>query len=119
MKHLLSIEEYRDFWDYPRIFLSRFEGRLFLFDCEFDEEAEDFRDEFKIYLMPELSAEELDTAWVDLSKKAIRYCGNVPTATITFDDTRRLQADATAAIPLLEAALQAELTSGDCLLASR
>jgi hypothetical protein len=105
MKRPLPIVEYRDFWTILRMFLVRYESRLFLFDCEFDEEVEDFRDDFKIFLMPELSPEELDQAWLNLSRQSLRFCGCVPTASVNFDPTRREQVDAEAFVDLLEEAL--------------
>jgi hypothetical protein len=85
--------EYRDFWDFPRMFLVRHDGHLYLFDCEFDEEAEDFRDFYKIYLMPEVSDEELSDAWIQLPKKATHYCGSISTQSVIFDETKRHSVD--------------------------
>ncbi len=92
----VTIEAYRDFWDFPRMFLARQNGDLFLFNCEFDEETEDFRDDFKVYLMPAISDAELADAWTRLPEKAIQFCGSVPTESVNFDQTRRSQVDLSA-----------------------
>ena len=33
---------YRDFYDIPRIFIVTLNGKLFLFDCAFDDEIDDY-----------------------------------------------------------------------------
>ena len=78
--------ESRDFWDYPRMFLAFYEGRLYLFDCEFDEGLEDFRDDYKIYLMPDISLEDRAGSWVELPRRAIRFLRSVPLAAVPFAD---------------------------------
>jgi hypothetical protein len=91
-----EIISYRDFWDVPRIFLARHEGRVFLFDCPFDEDREDFADSYQVFLMPELAADALSGSWVGLSRQAVRHLGGVPVAQVTFDPTKRRQIDSTA-----------------------
>jgi hypothetical protein len=89
MTHQFAHIEYRDFWDVPRMFLVRHDGHLYLFDCEFDEETEDFRNFYKVYIMPELSEEERSDAWIKLPNKATHFCGSVPTGSVLFDETKR------------------------------
>lgn len=85
----LPILLYRDFWDVPRIFLASGEQSLLLFDCEFDKDVEDFGDEYKVFLMPELSEAELSGSWHGLSGKALRFLGEIPITEVGFDQTRR------------------------------
>src|SRR5262249_31485456 len=87
--------QYRGFWDVPRIFLVWYQGQLFLFDCEFDEEVEDHRDYYKVYVLPPLQSEELPEDWTQLQLRAIRYMGDVPIRKVRFDATRRKEIDAT------------------------
>lgn len=96
------ITQYRDFWDYPRIFLVSYGQALFLFDCRFDEELEDFGTTYRVYAMPHL--EEADTAgpWDELHEKATRFLGEVPVSEVSFDETRRKFIDAEAIRHLLE-----------------
>jgi hypothetical protein len=79
---------YREFWDVPRIFLLSFQERLFLFDCPFDEELEDYPNQYKVYLLPNLSEEELDGSWEKLSDRALRHLGDVPIVNIQFDPNK-------------------------------
>lgn len=85
----VPIVQYRDFWDFPRIFLVSHEQSLFLFDCELDEDVEDFSSEYKVFLMPELSEADLSGSWNKLSERAIRFLGEIPVSEVRFDQTRR------------------------------
>lgn len=85
---------YREFWDVPRIFFVEDDGQLYLFDCRFDEAIEDYPDEYRVYLMPHLGAEELAGSWAKVDRKAIRQLGTVPVARVKFDPTKREQIDA-------------------------
>ena len=86
---LISIKQYRDFWDFPRIFLIEHKNSSILFDCKFDERKEDYRNTFRVFLMPKLNEHELEGSWVDLSKRAIKFLGEVLTIDVTFDESRR------------------------------
>jgi hypothetical protein len=96
------IRQYRDFWDFPRIFLVSFEQSLFLFDCTFNQEIEEFRSEYQVFLMPELDDKDLGGSWNQLSEKSIRLLGKVPVNDVAFDDTRRRFIDADAILKLLK-----------------
>jgi hypothetical protein len=85
--------EYRDFWDQPRIFFVHHDGRLYLFDCPFDEETEDFQDTYTVYEMPELTGTDYAGSWAHLPDKAIRSVGEVPLDQVHFDPTKRRQID--------------------------
>jgi hypothetical protein len=85
---------YRDFWDFPHIFILTDGGRTYLFDCPFDDVVEDYPDEFHVYLMPPLAAEEIAGSWVGLYRKAIAELGRVPTSAVRFDPTKRQFVDA-------------------------
>src|SRR4051812_20864407 len=85
---------YRDFWDVPRIFVVRYRGGLFLFDCPFDETAEDFGTAYSVSTLPPLREEELIGSWAGLPAKALRSLGSVPVERVRFDPTRRREVDA-------------------------
>jgi len=85
--------DYRDFWDQPRIFFVRHEGQLILFDCGFDNEIEDYRDFYSVYLMPELSADDFAGSWAGLWRNAARKLGEIPLNRVQFDPTKRRQVD--------------------------
>jgi hypothetical protein len=85
---------YRGFWDVPRIFLARHGGDLDLFDCAFDEALDEYPDEYKVFLLPNLKDEDLPDDWTILQDKALQYLGEVPVNRVQFDATRRQSIDA-------------------------
>ncbi len=92
---------YLGFWDVPRNFLVRWQGTLYLFDCPFDEELDDYPEVYAVYSLPELSQDEIDASWVALPSKATRRVGTVPINTVRFDATKRKEIDATVLDELL------------------
>src|SRR5690349_7106539 len=80
---------YRDFWDVPRIFLVEYRGRLFLFDCPFDDVIEDYGTAYRVYSLPALDPTELTGSWAGLCKRAEQFLGEVPVGRICFDSTKR------------------------------
>ena len=95
---------HRDFWDVPRIFLAADRGSLFLFDCPFDEETEDYPDYYLVYLLPDLADTELQGSWADLSAQATRFLGRVPISQVLFDESRRQAIDSRVLTSLTSAA---------------
>ncbi len=95
------LRQYRDFWDYPRIFLVSFEGSSFLFDCKFDEKIEDYGNEYDVYSMPPLDDEALSGSWDRLIEKSIRLLGRIPIDQVRFDETRRSFIDGEVILQLL------------------
>lgn len=83
------IQNYRDFWDFPKIFLVSFNGSLFLFDCKFSNDTEDFENKYQVFIMPELSENEINGSWYGLSDKSVKYLGEVPINQVQFDETRK------------------------------
>lgn len=82
---------YRGFWDVPRIFIVRHEGRHYLFDCPFDEEVEDDADDYQVYLIPEIHPGDFPKDWTTLAARAICRVGEVPVTSVQFDQTKRRQ----------------------------
>jgi len=80
---------YLGFWDVPRNFLVCYQGEQYLFDCPFSEELDDYPDHYTVYVLPELSSEEIDANWAALPGKAIRQVGEVPITAVRFDPSRR------------------------------
>jgi len=80
---------YRDFWDFPHIFVFADRGQTYLFDCPFDEDTEDYAEEFAIYLMPSMTLVDLKGSWAGLRNRAIADLGRVPTTSVRFDPTKR------------------------------
>src|SRR5947208_1459394 len=80
---------YLGFWDVPRNFLVRHAGELYLFDCPFDEKLDDYPDAYTVYVLPEMSREQIDEDWAGLPNKALRKVGVIPIASVRFDPTKR------------------------------
>ena len=86
--------QYRGYWDMPRIFLARHRGRLFLFDCAFDDVLDDYPDDFTAYELPIDADADLPKDWTTLAARAIRTLGTLPVADVAFDPSRRQAVDA-------------------------
>lgn len=91
---------YRDFYDLPRIFITSYEGRQYLFDCPFDDELDDYPASYRVYQLPLLSEAELLGSWEQLSARATEFLGTVPVVAVQFDPTKRASIN-TAAFSLL------------------
>jgi N-acyl-L-homoserine lactone synthetase len=81
--------KYREFYDLPRIFLAEIGNRIFLFDCRFNEEKDEYEQTYKVYLMPQLDEKELAGSWENLPARATTLLGEIPTSEIEFDTTLR------------------------------
>jgi hypothetical protein len=101
----VRIVQYRDFWDVPRIFLVSFEQSLFLFDCRFSDEVEDYSNKYQVFLMPYLEEQDLIGSWKRLPKKATRSLGEIPVQEVRFDETRRKFIEGEAVLKLLKGAM--------------
>lgn len=80
---------YRGYWDVPRIFLVRHANNLYLFDCPFSEELDDYPDVFTVYLLPEIPDAATPNDWTTLPALALNVVGRVPVSAVQFDPTRR------------------------------
>ncbi|HEX4590173.1 MAG TPA: hypothetical protein VH120_09620, partial [Gemmataceae bacterium] len=74
-------------------FFVRYDGRLYLFDCAFDDETEDYLGMYAVYEMPELTKADFAGSWAHLADKAVRRLGNIPLDQVQFDPTKRGQID--------------------------
>lgn len=80
---------YRDFYDLPRIFITSYDGKDYLFDCPFEDELDDYPDSYRVYQLPALSEEELQGSWEHLPELAESLLGVIPVAEVRFDSTKR------------------------------
>ena len=85
--------QYGDFYDFPRMFIVIDGGNRYLFDGSFEDQLDDYPAEFVVYLMPELTRDELAGSWAQFPQRALRRLGRVPTREVTFDPTRRKTID--------------------------
>lgn|SRR5438046_1164081 len=88
MSDRLTIQ-YRDFYDVPRIFLVNHRGTLYLFDCPFDQDLDEYPDIYRVFVLPSDPCSDLSGSWDDLASRATAYLGEVPVKSVQFDSTRR------------------------------
>ena len=81
---------YRDFYDIPRMFLAQ-GTELFLFDCKFDSDKDEYGDSYAVYVMPPIEESDLRGSWEELPARAKRLLGRVRTSEVEFDSTLRQQ----------------------------
>ena len=84
---------YREFYDVPRMFVVTYRGKQYLFDGTFDESADDYPETYQVYVLPNLSNQELNGSWVGLSDKAKEHLGEVLACKVVFDESRRQAID--------------------------
>lgn len=84
---------YLELWDVPRIFLAEWRGRTLLFDCQFNEEVEDYPDFYLVFLVPAFTEERLRRPWHDLYEEAEQSLGRMAIADVLFDPTRQKAVD--------------------------
>ena len=80
---------YRDFYDLPRIFVTNYQGQLYLFDCPFDDELDDYPNSYRVYQLPALTEAELEGSWEHLPERASRWLGAISVTEVQFDPTKR------------------------------
>jgi len=85
----IPIISYGCFHDVPRIFLIRHRGKLLLFESRFSKETDDYETLFRVYLMPEITREEIKQSGHCLSSLSERLIGCLPFKQIKFDETLR------------------------------
>lgn len=92
MQNPLNIR-YREFYDFPRMFVADLPGYSVLFDGSFDDTLDDYPPEYTLYLLPPLRDDELGGSWAHLADRATKSLGRIPTASVVFDATRRKSID--------------------------
>lgn len=93
MQELAEIQ-YREFYDIPRLFVVKYDGRYFLFDGSFSDELDDYPDQYEIFLMPSVCDVDLAGSWEHLKDLAIQSFGFIATTAVTFDPSKRKFVDA-------------------------
>lgn len=87
--------QYRDFYDIPRIFVMHHHGDTFVFDCPFDDDADEYREHYVVRRLDGYaSAAVAQASWKGLSGLG-SFVGQVATRLVRFDPTRRAAVDAT------------------------
>jgi hypothetical protein len=81
--------QYRDFYDVPRVFIVRFNGKTYLFDCPFDESEDEYSTHYSVYVMPPLDTADLANDWRRLPTMAVQLMGKVLVSDVKFDESKR------------------------------
>jgi hypothetical protein len=86
----MKIEEYRGFYDIPRLFLaSDGLGRFWIFDCPFDDVADDFPAFYHV-VNAGTNYQEASAVFAAISfGKQVEYTHKAEIADVEFDETRR------------------------------
>jgi hypothetical protein len=91
----LAIVDYGDFYDVPHCIVVEREGVLYVFDCPFDDELDDYGADYDLLRLPD-SARHLAATRFAPWERVLRLghrVGSVPVAAVRFDDTRRRAID--------------------------
>ena len=85
---------YREFHDIPRIFLAEHRGHIYLFDCSFDENADEYPDRYRVFRLPHgVTPPAEGASWIGLAEGGA-FIAEVPISAVEFDPTRRAAVDA-------------------------
>lgn len=80
---------YRAFYDLPRMVVVEYQGKLFLLDSRFERSVDEYSQDFIVYDLPRVADAILECpSWEGLASLG-KALGTIPTASITFDPTRR------------------------------
>ncbi|HET6976396.1 MAG TPA: hypothetical protein VFI24_08740 [Pyrinomonadaceae bacterium] len=81
---------YSGFYDAPLAFVTSHQNVQYLFwRGFFDEQLDDYPNDYRVYVLPNLSEEQINAFWSSLPEKAIAYIGKVSLNQVAFDPTRR------------------------------
>jgi len=84
---------YAEFHDVPRVFALEHAGSLYVFDCPFDERADEYPDGYAVYRIPGATlASTAGTSWPALIN-AGQPVGHCDLSDVHFDATRRASVD--------------------------
>lgn len=85
---------YSGFYDVPLAFIASHENTQYLFwRGYFDDEIDDYPTEYEVYILPNLSQEEIEKLWIFLPENAKSFFGKIPIKDVVFDPTKRLSID--------------------------
>jgi hypothetical protein len=80
---------YRDFYDVPRAVVVEFRGHMYLLDCLFDHDIDDYEAEYTVYRLPDDFADSIEMmSWTDLGHHGTRV-GALEVSKVVFDPTKR------------------------------
>ena len=80
---------YSGFYDVPLAFVVWHDEKQFLFLRDFDETLDDYPNFYRVFILPNLSDEEVKNSWVQIETLANSFVGEIPVTEINFDSTKR------------------------------
>lgn len=95
---------YSGFYDTPLAFVVWHGDMQLLFWRVFDDVIDDFPDEYKVFVLPNVPEEIIKSSWQHLDMLATRFLGVVPIRKIEFDPSKREEIDTSVINDLTETA---------------
>lgn len=80
---------YAGFYDHPLGFTVRHQEALYLFWRDFSDDLDEYEDAYRVYAMPPMTDESIQSSWLNLNETATALLGEVPVKSVVFDETRR------------------------------
>lgn len=80
---------YSGYYDAPLAFVVSHKDTQYLFWRVFDDALDDYPDEYEVFVLPDLSEEEIRESWSSLPEKAEAYVGKIHLNQLIFDPTKR------------------------------
>jgi hypothetical protein len=80
---------YREFYDVPRMIILWRGNLRILLESAFDTEADEYSDTYKVFVLPNISEEDLKGSWEALASTATALLGEIPVNDLDFDPSRR------------------------------
>lgn len=84
---------YREFYDVPRMILLQRGNLRILLESAFDTETDEYSNTYKVFVLPNISEEDLKGSWEGLASTATRLLGEIPVDDLDLDLSRRKEMD--------------------------
>jgi hypothetical protein len=84
---------YREFYDVPRMIILWRGNLRILLESAFDTEADEYSDTYKVFVLPNISEEDLKGSWEALASTTTGLLGEIPLNGLDFDLSRRKELD--------------------------
>jgi hypothetical protein len=95
MMGMLPIAQYLGFHDVPLVIFVRYHEQLYLLDCDFVDDLDDYSDEYQVWALNEETYSRFNQRELELGELIAdgRRVGTVARKDVKFDETRRLSID--------------------------
>jgi hypothetical protein len=81
---------YSVFWDAPLAFVTTYENRQYLFwRGFFDDELDDYPRDYEVFILPNLSEEQIKESWSVLPTTTVAFIGKINLRKVLFHPTMR------------------------------